>query len=169
MVFLLDAGHMVGAAGRRAFIDSHQADMPRTVLEVHLEHAALEFVEKDGGLVASGQPEPRWWFTSRIPRLQSAVLHAVQIENLTRSLVLPPDAFGPNPPTDGSGFNAIGVPQVSFLAAPFYLFDSIDTLDKVDRDNLAALTRATVRIVESSRGQSAKSMRDAVVKPTPQP
>ena len=54
------------------------------------------------------------------------------------------------------------MPAVSFLAAPFYLFDSQDTLDKVDRDNLAAITRAVIRIVESTRGETAKSMRDAV-------
>lgn len=163
MLFLLDAGHMVGSAGRNAFISNHEADMPRTVLEVHLEHAALEYVERDGKLVATGRPEPRWWFTSRIPQLETTVLEAITAEKLTRSLVLPPNAFGSNPPSDGSGFNAAGVPQVSFLAAPFYLFDSMDTLDKVDRDNLAPITRAAIRIIESTRGQTAKSMRDAVV------
>ena len=162
MIFLLNAGHMVGAAGRRAFIAAHEVDMPRTVLEVHLEHAAREFIEKDGKPAATGQPEPRWWFTTRIPQLESTVLKAIEAEKLTRSLVLPPNAFGPNPPTDGGGFNAIGVPLVSFLAAPFYLFDSTDTLDKVDREGLTPITRATIRIVESMRGETAKSMRDAV-------
>jgi len=53
---------------------------------------------------------------------------------------------------------------MNFLTAPFYLFDAIDTLDKIDRDNLAPLTRATIRIVESTRGVSAAEMRADVVR-----
>ena len=57
------------------------------------------------------------------------------------------------------------MPIVNFLAAPFYLFDAMDTLDKVDRANLVPLTRATIRIVESTRGVSAAAMRAGVVPP----
>ena len=35
----------------------------------------------------------------------------------------------------------------------------MDTLDKVDRDNLVPLTRATIRIVDSTAGVSAADMR----------
>jgi hypothetical protein len=44
------------------------------------------------------------------------------------------------PPTDGGDLHSAGGPVVQFLAAPFYLFDEIDTLDKIDRPNLAPLT-----------------------------
>jgi hypothetical protein len=91
------------------------------------------------------------------------VLAAIEAERLARSVIVPPTVFGAWPPTDGSGFYLAGVPLVSFLAAPFYLFDSQDTLDKVDRDNLAAITRAAIRIIESTRGETAKSMREAVI------
>ena len=39
----------------------------------------------------------------------------------------------------------------------------MDTLDKIDRANLVPLTRATIRIVESTRGVSAAAMRAGVV------
>jgi hypothetical protein len=48
---------------------------------------------------------------------------------------------------------------VNFLAAPFYLFDAMDTLDKIDRAGLVPITRAAIRIVESTAGISAASMR----------
>ena len=162
LVFLLNAGHMAGGAGIRRFIEAHRPELERTVLELHLEHAASEFVEEDGRLKATGLPEARWWFTSRIPRLEAAVRAAIEGEDLERSLVLPPTVFGPHPPTDGGAFHLAGVPIVDFLSAPFYLFDSQDTLDKVDRDHLAAITRAAARIVESTRGATAQSMREGV-------
>jgi hypothetical protein len=52
---------------------------------------------------------------------------------------------------------------VNFLAAPFYLFDAMDTLDKIHRPSLVPITRAAARIVASTAGVSAAAMRaDAV-------
>jgi hypothetical protein len=97
--------------------------------------------------------------TSRIEGLERAVRAAIEAEDLRRSYILPPDAFGPKPTTDGADFYPAGVPIVNFLAAPFYLFDAMDTLDKIDRAGLVPITRAAIRIVESTAGISAASMR----------
>lgn len=162
MVFLLNAGHMAGGAGVHGFIADHADELERIVLEVHLEHAAREFVERDGALVASGEPEPRWFFTSRVPRLEAALAEALESEGVDRSLILPPDALGPQPTTDGGPFHPQGVPLVNYLTAPFYLFDRIDTLDKVHRESLVPVTRAVIRTLEATRGVSAKQMRSGV-------
>jgi hypothetical protein len=159
LVFLLNAGHMAGGAGAAAFVEAHRTELARVVLEVHLEHAANEFAEQDGELRPTGQPEARWWFTSRIRRLESAVRAAIEGEDLRRSLVLPPEAFGPRPTTDGSEFYVAGVPIVNYLTAPFYLFDAMDTMDKIHRPSLRPVTRAAVRIVESTAGVTAAAMR----------
>jgi hypothetical protein len=42
----------------------------------------------------------------------------------------------------------------------------MDTLDKVDRDNLESLSRATIRIVDSTAGVSAAELRADVVTAT---
>ncbi|MEX0749793.1 MAG: M28 family peptidase [Dehalococcoidia bacterium] len=159
LTFLLNAGHMAGGAGQFAFVQSHAADLERLVLELHLEHAANEFAEVDGVLRATGRPEARWWFTSRIERLEAAVRGAIEAEDLRRSYILPPDAFGPKPTTDAADFYPAGVPVVNFLVAPFYLFDAMDTLDKIDRPGLVPITRAAIRIVESTAGVSAAQFR----------
>lgn len=159
LVFLLNAGHMAGGAGVHAFIERHRTALQRVVLEIHLEHAANEVVERDGQLVCTGRPEPRWWFTSRNSHLEAAVREAIAAEQLDRSLILPPDIFGPMPTTDGGPFHPEGVPLVNFLAAPFYLFDAIDTLDKIHRPSLVPISRAAIRIIESTRGISAAAMR----------
>lgn len=161
LVFLLNAGHMVGGAGCLAFLEQHAAELGRIVLELHLEHAARELAERDGELVPNGLPETRWWFTTRIPALEEAVWGAIEGEGLERSLLVPPDVFGPQPTTDGGAFHLHGVPLVNFLTAPFYLFDAMDTLDKIDRASLEPLTRAAIRIVCSTAGVSAAAMRAA--------
>jgi hypothetical protein len=159
LVFLLNAGHMVGGAGCAAFLEAHAAEVDRIVLEIHLEHAAREFVERGGDLVPSGQPEVRWFFTSRIPLLEAAVWKAIEAEGLERSLVIPPDAIGPRPTTDGGFFHDHGVPLVNYLTAPFYLFDAMDRMDKIDAASLVPVTRATIWLVESTLGLTANAIR----------
>ena len=163
LLFLLNAGHMAGGAGVRAFIAAHRQELGRTVLEVHLEHAANECVEGEGGgLTPTSRPEARWWFTSRIPALEAAVRQALETEDLRRSFILPPTVFGGHPTTDGGLFHRVGVPLVNFLTAPFYLFDEQDTLDKIHRPSLVPVTRAAVRLVEWTAGRTAQEMRAAV-------
>jgi hypothetical protein len=159
LVFLLNAGHMSGGAGQASFVETHRAELERCVLELHLEHAANEFTDADGELRPTGHPEARWWFTSRINRLEAAVRDAFEAEDLRRSLMLKPDIFGEKPTTDAADFCPAGVPIVNYLTAPFYLFDAMDTLDKIHRPSLVPVTRASIRIIESTAGISAAAMR----------
>jgi Peptidase family M28 len=160
LLFLLNGGHMAGGAGLRSFLATHGDLLDRIVLSVHLEHAAAACaVDDDGKLVPTGEPEVRWWFTSREPGLEQSVSQSLADEDLHRSWVLPPDAFGEFPPTDGGMFHLHGVPLVDFLSAPAYLFDARDTLDKVHGPSLESITRAAIRIVEATAGRSAADLR----------
>lgn len=154
LVFLLHAAHVAGFVGQLDFIARHPDDLDRTVLELHLEHAAREFVDRGGALTPTGLNVPRWFFTSEIPELKAAVRTALVSEHLKRSLILAPTALGERPPTDAAYYYTAGVPIVNFLSAPSYLFDKADTLDKVDKAGLVPLTRAGIRIIESTRGVS---------------
>jgi len=162
LLFLLNAGHMVGGAGCKAFIATNQQLLEKIVLEIHLEHAASEYQEIDGQLVPTGEPETRWFFTSRKPELQQAVVTALQAEEIDRALVIAPDAFGEQPTTDGGAFYPAGVPLINYLTAPFYLFDRMDTLDKIHQPSLVPITRATIRLVDFTTGISAAEMRKGV-------
>jgi hypothetical protein len=163
LLFLITSGHMCHGAGTAAFIEAHRDDLlPKTVLEVHLEHTARECAGVDGALVPSDDPEVRWWFTSRIPHLVDDVMDALRAEDLGRSLVVPPDVFGPSPTTDGGFFHLEGVPLVNFLTAPMYLFDSQDTMDKIHEASLVPVTRAAIRIVASTARRTAHKMRASV-------
>jgi Peptidase family M28 len=160
LIFLATAAHMSAAAGTSAFIERHRPMMDQTVLEVHLEHAALDSPPDGQALdTTSTCVTPRWWFTSEIPMLEQVVWDAIVEHHLDRSLVLTPDALAPFPTTDGGLFHVAGVPLVNYLAAPWYLFDPADTLDKVDRATLSKVSRAAYDIVRSTAKVSAKQMR----------
>jgi hypothetical protein len=162
--FLVHGGHMSGGAGLLQYIDAHRSELDKVVLETHLEHAALDYEERaDGRLASRNRCVPRWWFTSRSPQLEGFVRNALNAEGVDRSLLMAPDAIGEQPPTDGAFYHNAGVPIVQHLAAPWYLFDERDTLDKVDQAGLVKLTRAVVRIVDATRGVSAAAMRAGVV------
>jgi hypothetical protein len=162
LTFVLTAGHMAGGAGAREFVKQHAGELERVVLEVHLEHAAAE-VRGDGErLERTGQPEPRWWFTSTEPGLEDAVADALRAEDLRRSLVLKPTVFGEAPTTDGSAFYLAGVPIVHFLTAPMYLFDSADTIDKIHVPSLEPVARAVIRIINSLHNRTAAELRAGI-------
>ena len=160
LIFLATGAHMSAAAGTRAFIERHRQMLDRTVLEVHLEHAALDSPPEGLPLdVASTRVTPRWWFTTENPVLEQIVWDAIVEHHLDRSLVLTPDALGPFPTTDGGPFHVEGVPLVNYLAAPWYLFDPADTVDKVDHTSLLKVSRAAFDIVRATAKVSAARMR----------
>jgi hypothetical protein len=162
--FVLHAGHMCGGAGHDAYVREHAGELARVVLAVHLEHAALDTTGQ--GVAVPGRCVPRWFFTSRIPELEATVARAIEAADLRRSMLVAPDALGPNPPTDAAQLHGLGVPVVQLLAAPWYLFDAADTLDKVDRDGLVPVSRAVVDIVAATAGVTAAAMRAALPVPT---
>ena len=168
LMFLLNAGHMDGGAGLRAFVTRNADRLAQVVLELHLEHAAREARGENGQLIPTDKPEVRWWFTSRITVLEDAVEQALHAEDLRRSFIMQPDGFPPGspaPPTDGAFFHPSGVPIVNFLTAPMYLFDAQDTLDKIHTPSLVPITRAAIRIINAMQSQSAASLRAAVRTP----
>jgi len=158
MVFAAMGAHMSHGAGTRAFIERHRSKMKHIVLEVHLEHAALEDPEP-GSADEGPRVTPRWWFTTEHQALEQVVWDAIVEHRLDRSLVLTPDALAPFPTTDGGFFHLEGVPLVNYLTAPWYLFDPADTMDKVDHASLEKISRAAFDIVASTAGVTAQQMR----------
>lgn len=155
MAFLLTAAHMSEGAGTREFIRAWE-HRERIRFAIHLEHIAAEAApDGAGGLRATDRAEVRWWFASAPDddvesALVDSVARAVAVDDLDRSLVLPPEIFGPMPPTDGGFFHLADVPMVNLLAAPMYLFDPADTVEMVHRPSLVPTSRAAARIVSDA-------------------
>jgi hypothetical protein len=141
--------HFTDYASHRAFAERHLA-RENVLLGLTIEHIARDIVKRDGGVDTSEQVAPRVMFVSKeVEGLGDAVTEAVHSNRLDRTVITPTFAFtGKGLPADCSGFFAQGLPVVALVGSPLYLYDSIDTLDKVARDNLPRVAQAFVDIVE---------------------
>jgi len=152
MVFVATAGHMSGAAGSIEFIRAHPQLMKETVLEVHLEHIARRATVDGHRLTVTDQPETRWWFTTNRPDLRTLVVDALHAQKMDRDLVLPAVGFfgGDAPLSDAAPFSLAGIPIVSLISTPIYLFDPRDTPRMIDRTSLVDVRDATVDMIEAT-------------------
>lgn len=144
IIVLFSAGHFYGSIGTRRFIQDHRADvLPKTALEISIEHIALEAVEDaKGGLVASGRPEPAGIFVPFNRTVCETVLRGLATHELTSSLLLPCEGpLGEYPPTDGGDWYEAGVPVINYISNPVYLLTDDDALRWVDKKRLSSVAR----------------------------
>ncbi len=166
LMFLMNCAHMAGGIGTRAFVEGNKDFRKKIVTAIHLEHVARDVRSKNGKLIPLDAPTVRWWFVSRILALEEITEDAIIKEDLQRSMFLPPDGLIPGmegPPTDGAFYPPAGVPFVSFLTAPPYLFDPADTIDKIHQESFEPLTRAVIRIINALKGQTAEGLRKQIL------
>jgi hypothetical protein len=148
-------------------VERNKEFLQKVVTAIHLEHVSRDIKSENGRLIPLDDPTVRWWFTSRITPLEEITINAIIKEDLYRSIIMPPDGFppgSPSPPTDAAPYHLAGVSIVSLLAAPPYLFDPADTLDKIHQDSLEPITRAVIRIVNGLKDYTAQGLRDLVRK-----
>jgi hypothetical protein len=153
MMFVATAGHMDGAAGSTALLKDYPEILDRTVLEVHLEHLAKRAHMVGGKLQTTDDPETRWWFVTKRPDLQQIVADSLHAHDMDRDLILPAVGFfgGTAPLSDAAPLSLAGVPIISLITTPIYLFDPRDTPDKVDTKTLAVVSRAATQMIDASR------------------
>ncbi len=166
LMFLMNCAHMAGGKGAIAFAEKYKEFLKKVVVGIHLEHVARDVKSENGKLIPLEDPTVRWWFVSRILPLEEIVEKAIIKEDLKRSILLPPDGFPPgrnNPPTDGSFYHLDGIPFISFLTAPPYLFDTADTLDKIHEESYQPLTRAVIRMINDLKNYTASKLRSLVL------
>ncbi|NVM37528.1 MAG: M28 family peptidase [Candidatus Lokiarchaeota archaeon] len=166
LMFLMNCAHMAGGRGAIAFVEKYKEFLKNVVVGIHLEHVARDVKSENGKIIPLAAPTVRWWFVSRIIPLEEIVEDAIIKENLERSILLPPDGFPPgrdSPPTDGSFYHLEGIPFISFLTAPPYLFDPADTLDKIHQESYEPLTQAVIRIINSLKDHTADELRSLVL------
>lgn len=165
VLFLVDSGHICGVTGCWTFVQEHEDMLKDVVLEIHLEHIALEYTNEDGKFVPTGYRQPLWWYTSESNRLITLVKDAIISEDIERSYIFLPEAINRKtglPTSDGAFFHRYKVPLVNVVSGPAYLFTSADTLDKVDKKSLVPVTRAVIRIINGLDSVSAEQIRSEI-------
>lgn len=122
----------------------------RIVADVTLEHIGKSaLIGKDGSLQVSDLPEPRGVFANVNPALKNKLAGAIKRNNLERTVIL-----NANPlqfvgiPTDASAFVRAGIPTISLIAGPIYLYDEADRLDLVAVDQLQPVAKAFSEVID---------------------
>lgn len=126
-----------------------------------VEHIAKAGVVKGGKLVVDDRLEPRAFFRSGGRSVRKTLIQAIRKHDLRRTSLIPIRTISPegNIPTDASFVSMYGIPTVSYIAGPIYLYDEADTLDKVAVDQLRPVTAAFVDIIDAFDELSAPTLR----------
>lgn len=108
---------------------------------------------QDGGFNVLQETEPRGIFENVSPRLKLALVKAIRRHGLGQTVLVnaSPLEFGDlGIPTDASFTLTAGVPTISLVSGPLYLYDDADTIDKVDVEQLEPVARAFADVVDAA-------------------
>jgi len=137
MMFLFTGGHMVGAATDKDFVERHKADiLPKAMDDIAIEHIADDYLPP---AAPTGNAEPRGVFITENPVTVALFSKSIVTAGLSRTLVFP-TGTPLGVPTDAQDFGRAGIPVVSLISGPAWLFDEHDTLERVDSARLAPLS-----------------------------
>lgn len=139
------------------------ADAPwDIVLNATIEHVGLRAVRgADGGFVSVPETEPRGIFvnvnasfTRRLAQLVRR--HGLVSTSLLGAALLEASASGI--PTDASFTFVSGVPTVSLVSGPLYLYDDADTIDRIDVAQLEPVARFFADVVDEAEARRGSTL-----------
>lgn len=142
MMFTTFDTHFTGYQQHQAFAKKYVINKQtpyRIVANTTIEHVGKRAViAEDGSLATLNQTEPRGIFENLNVPLKLALNEAVVRNDLRSTAVLngTVPAFLGGIPTDASFALITGVPVISLIAGPLYMYDDADTVDKVDQAQL---------------------------------
>lgn len=149
--------HFTGYQQHRAFVEKYllkKETKYRIVADAAIEHIAKQAkIGKDGKLNVLNQPEPTGIFENVNPLLKATIIGAVVKNDLRATAVLNAAPLQPvGIPTDASFALLAGIPVVSLIAGPAYMYDEADTIDKVDAERMRPMTTAYAQIINAIDG-----------------
>lgn len=158
LLFVTFDTHFTGYHAHRDFATRHvlAADAPYDiVLNLTIEHVGRRAVRgADGGFQTIPETEPRGIFSSVSPGMTRHLIrglrrHGLGATTLLDATLLEFSAHGI--PTDASFTLVCGVPTVSLISGPLYLYDDADTVDQVDVEQLAPVAAYFADIVDEAQ------------------
>lgn len=155
LLFTLFDSHFTGYHAHRDFArrwilaDDTPDDI---VLNLTIEHVGLAARRgADGGFEVSTASEPRGIFENVNPRLKLDLVRLLRRHGVTATCLLNAsltEFTSMGVPTDASFVLTSGVPVISLVSGPLYLYDDADTVDKVDVAQLEPVGRLYADLVD---------------------
>jgi hypothetical protein len=142
LMFVTFDTHFTGYQSHLAFMKKYLIDREtpwNIVANATIEHVGkFARTTDDGQLQTLDEPEPKGIFENLNLQLKFDMANMLQRNNVRSTSILNaviPKQLG-GIPTDASFVLLAGVPIVSMIAGPLYMYDDADTLDKVDQTQL---------------------------------
>lgn len=151
--------HFTDYTVHKAFANRHLREGntlgEKVVAVVTLEHVAQEWLPgQDKKPQPTGRVAPRALMVStEVTGFKEIVVTAMKEHQLERSFAVSTSLTQlvggePGLPADSSDFIRAGVPVIALVGAPLYLYDDMDTPDKVAKDELGRVARTFVDVVK---------------------
>lgn len=157
LMFVTFDTHFTGYQAHREFATRHvlSRDAPwNIVLNATIEHIGLRAVEgPDGGFASTGETEPRGVFVNVNPAFTWRLARGIRRRGLHGTSLLGAgllEFFAGGIPTDASFTFVSGVPTVSLISGPLYLYDDADTIDRIDRQQLVPVAEFFADVVDDA-------------------
>ena len=157
LLFVTFDTHFTGYQAHQAFATRHVLARDRRwdiVLNATIEHIGLRAVEgADGGFASTGETEPRGIFVNVNPAFTWRIARAVWRHGLHGTSLLGAGAlefFAGGIPTDASFTLVAGVPTISLISGPLYLYDDADTVERIDRAQLVPVARFFADLIDDA-------------------
>ncbi len=155
LLFVTFDTHFTGYQAHQAFARRHvlaRRSPWRIVLNATIEHIGLRAVEgRDGGFAATGEVEPRGIFVNVNLPFAMRLARGIRRHGLHATTLLDATAlefFAGGIPTDASFTLVAGVPTVSLISGPLYLYDDADTIERIDRSQLVPVARFFLDVID---------------------
>lgn len=171
LMFVTFDTHFTGYHSHMEFARRHvlAADAPyNIVLNATIEHVGLRAVRgADGGFETVNETEPRGIFVNVNPAFTRRIAKLVRRHHLYSTSLLGAaalEASASGIPTDASFTFVAGVPTVSLVSGPLYLYDDADTIDRIDVDQLEPVARFFADVIADAEAHNGATIG---VLPTP--
>lgn len=159
MMFAATDTHYTDYMGHQGFIRRRQADKDNIILDIAIEHVAKEAVfDENMNLYETGEPESRLFYIGEETGMYDFVKDTVKKYGLDKSIFgtartgkgLDTDELyefkQDEVISDGYYFNESGIPVISVVSGPQYLFHPSDTPDRIPLDLLEPVGMAFAEI-----------------------
>lgn len=157
IMFAATDSHYTDYEGHVGFIKNREKENKNIVLDLAIEHIAKEMdLDDKNNIILHDEPETRMLYVDKNEEgLLELVKKAVERFDIEKTVILPVGRSGgeytsDDVCSDAYDFNAAGIPVVSILSAPMYLFHNSDDVDKVHQPSLSKILKMYAYIILKS-------------------
>lgn len=154
LMFVSTDSHYTDYEGHVGFLENRKRNNEHIILDFCVEHIAEEMdLGSENNIIMTGENETRLMYITDTGGLFELAKEAVEKFGLEKTVLFPIKTKSAGAYTnddvcsDAYDFNAAGIPVISLLSAPMYLFHNTDTIDKIHKPSLEKVLQAYIYMI----------------------